>query len=55
MCGGEERCIQDFCRKPEAKRPHGKLGHKGKNTIKMRWEPCTGLIRLRIWTSGRLL
>jgi len=28
MCGGEKRCIQDFCEKPEAKRPHGKLGHK---------------------------
>jgi hypothetical protein len=59
MCGDKERCIQAFVGKPKENRQLGKPRHKQiilkcvlKKLGRRVW---TGLIWLRVGTSGRLL
>jgi len=42
----KERCIQSLVRKPEGKRPHGRLRHRWEDKIKL---------DLQTWDGGHVL
>jgi hypothetical protein len=58
-CGREERCIQGFGAKYEAKRPLGRPRCRWEGDIKMDveekgWRVWTGIFWMKIRTNGRL-